>query len=48
MKFRSSLQQSPQLKFSEMIDKRTSLNEDEMRFNEMMGKRTSVNDREMR
>jgi hypothetical protein len=36
------------MKFSEMIDKRTSLNEDEMKFNEMKFKRTSLNDREMK
>ena len=48
MKFRSSLEQSPEMKFSEMIDKRTSLNEGEMKFNEMMDKRTSLNDRELK
>ena len=48
MKFRSRLHQSPGMKFSEIIDKRTSLNEGEMKFNEMMDKRTSLNDREMK
>ena len=48
MKFRSFLQQSPEMKFSEIIDKITSLNEGEMKFNEMMDKRTSLNDRVMR
>ena len=45
---RSSLHQSPEMEFREMIDKRNSVNEDEMKFNEMMDKRTSLNDREMR
>jgi hypothetical protein len=35
------------MKFSEMIDERTSLNEVEMKFNEMKCKRTSPNVREM-
>ena len=48
MKFMSSLQQSPEMKFSEIIDKRTSLNEGEMKFNEMMDKRTSLNYRTIR
>ena len=47
MKFRSSPHHSPEMKFSEMIDERTSLNEVEMKFNEMKCKRTSPNVREM-
>ena len=42
MKFRSSLRRSPEMKFSEMIDNRTSIKEGEMKFNEMMDKNTSV------
>jgi hypothetical protein len=47
MKFRSSLHQRHEMKFSEMIDERTSLTEAEMKFNEMKCKRTSPNVREM-
>ena len=47
MKFRSSLHQSPEMKFSEMIDNRTSPNEGETKFNEMMDKNTSLNDSEI-
>jgi RNase H-fold protein (predicted Holliday junction resolvase) len=47
MKFRSSLHQRHEKKFSEMIDERTSLKEAEMIFNEMKCKRTSPNVREM-
>ena len=48
MKFRSFLQQSPEMKFSEIIDKITLLNEGVMKFIETMDKRTSRNDRVMR
>jgi hypothetical protein len=47
MKFRSSLHQIHEMKFSEMIDERTSQKEAEMKFNEMKWKRTLPNVREM-
>ena len=42
VKFRSFFHQSPEMKFSEMIDKKTSPNEGEMKFNEMMDKITTI------